>query len=51
MKEKILKILWENQHEIDSVQNRGITSDNFDKIADKILELFDIADFHDKLPD
>jgi len=44
MKEKIIKILWENQREVDSVQNRGITSDAFDKVADEIVKLFAIPD-------
>jgi hypothetical protein len=38
MKDKILEILWEYQHDM-SFGNRAITIDKFDEIADKIVKL------------
>ena len=40
-KDKVLKILWENQHEI-GFGNRAITIDKFEIIAEEIVKMFDL---------
>lgn len=47
-KNEIIKILLKYQREIDSVQNKAITSDNFNKVADEIVKLFNINNKYSK---